>query len=132
MRASRTVVSIGLTLGLAYGATGCDAVNEATNVVNSANDTAQKAQLCLDAVRVLGFTPDLSDPKSAVDEAHRKADELAKLSDSAADTAVKSALETAASQLETVRLSDLDPASAATWLQQKANNLNALNTACRG
>lgn len=130
MRASRSVVTILLTLGLAGTAAGCDAVSEATNTANSVNDTAKKAQLCLEAVKVLGFTPDLSNPQSAVEETQKKAEELTKLAESANDATVKSALESAAAQLDKVTLADLDPASAAKWLQQKTDQLNALNTAC--
>jgi hypothetical protein len=130
MRGSRSVATVLLTLGLAGAAAGCDAVNDATNAANSVSDTANKVQLCLDAVKLMSFTPDLSNPQAAVDEAQKKAAEMTKLAEKAGDATVKSALESAAAQLNKVTVQDLNPASAATWLQQKTDQLNALNTAC--
>ncbi|WNV90754.1 bacteriophage spanin2 family protein [Umezawaea sp. Da 62-37] len=130
MRGSRSVATMTLALGLAFAASGCDAVNEATNAANSVGDAANKVQLCVDAVRLMGFTPDLSNPQAAVDDAHKKAEEMTKLAEQAGDTTLKQALTDASTQLSSVTLSDLDPASGATWLQQKLDKLNALNSAC--
>ncbi|PRY43698.1 bacteriophage spanin2 family protein [Umezawaea tangerina] len=130
MRGSRSVATIVLALGLAGAASGCDAVNEATNAANSVGNAANKVQLCIDAVKLMGFTPDLSNPQAAVDDAHKKAEEMTKLAEQAGDTTLKQALTDASTQLSSVTLSDLDPTSAATWLQQKLDKLNALNSAC--
>jgi hypothetical protein len=130
MRGSRSVATVVLALGLAGAASGCDAVNDATNAANSVNNAANKVQLCLDAVKLMGFTPDLSNPQAAVDDAHKKAEEMTKLAGQAGDATLKQALEASAQQLSSVTLSDLDPASAAGWLQQKLDKLNALNSAC--
>jgi hypothetical protein len=130
MRAGHPVATILLALGLTGVMSGCDAVQGASDAANSVNDTANKVQLCLEAVRLAGFNPDLSNPQQAVEDAHKKADELSKLAEKSGDTTVKQAIEGLSNSMSKVTVSDLSPQSAANWLQEKTDQLNALNTAC--
>ncbi|WP_199441859.1 bacteriophage spanin2 family protein [Umezawaea beigongshangensis] len=132
MRAGRQVATVLLALGLGGTATACGALQEASDTANAVNDTVSKTQLCLEAVQIMGFNPDVSDPQKAVDEAHAKAAQLDELAAKAGDTTLKDAFTDASAKLHEVSVSDLDPANATTWLQEKADRLTALNTACGG
>ncbi|KAA2264606.1 hypothetical protein F0L68_05750 [Solihabitans fulvus] len=115
--------SIAVTLaavGLAGGLVGCSAAAEAKD----------KASVCVDALKLGGFTPDLSDPAKSVEDAHRKAEELGKLADQAGDTTLRDALKGMAQKLTSVKVSDFDPQSVQNWVNSKVSDLDTLRKAC--
>jgi hypothetical protein len=125
MHAARPLVALAIALGVAGGVTGCDAVNEATDKANQVSQGIDKAKACADAIGLVGFTPDMSDPQKALEETKAKAEELNKLADQSADASVKQALEEAAKGMSSVN-------SAADWVQQKADLLAKVTQACGG
>ncbi|MDX8052044.1 hypothetical protein SK571_21845 [Lentzea sp. BCCO 10_0798] len=98
--------------------TACDAIQGVSN-------TADKVKLCADAISLVGFTPDMSDPQKALEETQAKAKELETLANSAPDEQVKKALEEAANGMQNVN-------SAADWVQQKADLAAKVSSACGG
>ncbi|MCX2950756.1 hypothetical protein AB0G82_38160 [Streptomyces anulatus] len=98
--------------------TACDAIQGVSN-------TADKVKLCADAISLVGFTPDMSDPQKALEETQAKAKELETLANSAPDEQVKKALEEAANGMQNV-------GSAADWVQQKADLAAKVSSACGG
>ncbi|SMC67475.1 hypothetical protein [Lentzea albidocapillata] len=98
--------------------TACDAIQGVSN-------TADKVKLCADAISLVGFTPDMSDPQKALEETQAKAKELETLASSSPDEQVKKALEEAANGMQNVN-------SAADWVQQKADLAAKVSSACGG
>lgn len=101
--------------GTAVVATGCEQVQQATD----------RASICVDALKVAGFTPNLSDPAQAADDARQAAAELNSLAGQAPDQALKTALTDMAGTIGT-----FDPADAGDWLARKGRQLDALRRAC--
>jgi hypothetical protein len=130
MRAGRPVATLVLALGLAGAVAGCDTVQQATDTANQVGQAADKASLCIDALKLAGFTPDATDPAKAVDETKKKAEELEALAGKAADTTLKQAIQGVSEQMSKVTLDDLSPASIATWTQAKLDAVSALSNAC--
>ncbi|WP_439661798.1 bacteriophage spanin2 family protein [Lentzea sp. HUAS TT2] len=98
--------------------TACDAIQGVSN-------TADKVKLCADAISLLGFSPDMSDPQKALEETQAKAKELETLANSSPDENVKKALEEAANGMQNVN-------SAADWVAQKADLAAKVSSACGG
>ncbi|MDQ2582428.1 bacteriophage spanin2 family protein [Saccharothrix yanglingensis] len=130
MRAGRPVATILLALGLVGAATGCEAVQEAQNTANQVGQAADKAQLCIDALRIAGFTPDATDPQKAVEETQQKAKELEELAAKTGDTTLKDAITGVSTTMSQVTLEDLNPSGIAEWSQQKLDQVAALSSAC--
>lgn len=104
----------------------CESVQQATS---SANAAADKATLCLEAVRLAGFNPDASNPQKAAEEAQRTADELKGLAEKAGDTTLQTALNDMATKVQELPR-NLDPAAMATWTQEKLATADTLSRAC--
>lgn len=118
MRATTTLLLCGLlTLG---SVAGCAEVSGA----------ADKASICVDALKLAGFTPNLSDPAKAAADAERTSRELSELADKAADTTLRDALEGMADKVGELDVRDLDPSTATRWAQEKATTLDTLTRAC--
>lgn len=100
------------------GLTACD-------TIQGVSDTADKVKVCADAIQLVGFTPDTSDPQKALEETKAKADELSKLASTSPDEQVKKALEEAATGMQNV-------GSAADWVTQKADLVAKVSAACGG
>lgn len=97
----------------------------ACDTIQGVSDTADKVKLCADAISLLGFSPDLSDPQKALEDTQAKAKELENLANSAPDEQVKKALEEAANGMQNVN-------SAADWVQKKADLVAKVSSACGG
>ena len=97
----------------------------ACDTIQGVSDTADKVKLCADAIQLLGFSPDMSDPQKALEDTKAKAAELEKLASSSPDEQVKKALEEAANGMQNV-------GSAADWVQQKADLVAKVSAACGG
>ena len=106
---------------------GCDQVSDA---VGSADAAADKASICIDAVKLAGFYPDLSNPEQAVKDAENTAKKLSDLAERAGDKTLKEALSDMSGKVAELTPSTLDPANVATWAKEKAGALNALTQAC--
>ncbi|MET8756636.1 hypothetical protein [Lentzea sp. NPDC004782] len=100
------------------GLTACDTIQGVSN-------TADKVKLCADAIQLLGFSPDLSNPQKALEDTQAKAKELQNLANSSPDEQVKKALQDAANGMQNV-------GSAADWVQQKADLVAKVSSACGG
>ncbi|GLZ30377.1 hypothetical protein Lesp02_25660 [Lentzea sp. NBRC 105346] len=123
MRVARPLAALAIALGVAGGLTGCDAVQDAANTANQVGQGIDKAKACADAVGLLAWTPDMSDPQKALEETKAKAEELQKLAAASPDQQVKSALDEAAKGMGNVQ-------SAADWVQQKADLVQKVSEAC--
>ncbi|MBB5954990.1 hypothetical protein FHS29_001560 [Saccharothrix tamanrassetensis] len=130
MRAGRPVATILLALGLVGAVTGCEAVQQANDTANQVGQAADKAQLCIEAVALAGFTPNVSDPQKAVQETQAKADELGKLAEKAGDATLKDAINGVSETMSNVTLNDLNPAQFAEWSQKKLDQAAKLTAAC--
>ena len=97
----------------------------ACDTIQGVSDTADKVKLCADAIQLVGFSPDLSDPQKALEDTKAKAAELEKLASSSPDEQVKTALNEAANGMQNV-------GSAADWVQQKADLVAKVSAACGG
>ncbi|MEU5691205.1 bacteriophage spanin2 family protein [Actinosynnema sp. NPDC020468] len=130
MRAGRPVATIVLALGLVGAVSGCEAVQQASDTANQVGQAADKATLCIDALKLAGFTPDATDPAKAVEETKKKAEELDALANKAADTTLRDAIQGVSDKMSKVTLDDLSPASIATWTQAKLDTVSTLSNAC--
>ncbi|MEU0883946.1 hypothetical protein ABZ345_35570 [Lentzea sp. NPDC005914] len=97
----------------------------ACDTIQGVSDTADKVKLCADAIQLVGFSPDMSDPQKALEDTKAKAAELEKLASSSPDEQVKKALGEAANGMQNV-------GSAADWVQQKADLVAKVSAACGG
>lgn len=100
---------------IALLATGCEQVQQATD----------RASICVDALQVAGFTPNLTDPAQSVDDARAAADKLNDLAGQTPDQALKQTLTDMAGTIGA-----FDPADATGWLTRKGQQLDALRKAC--
>lgn len=125
MRAARPLVAVVLALGVAGGLSGCETISEVKDTADQVSQGVDKVKLCADAVGLVSFSPDMSDPQKALEETQAKADELNKLAEQSPDAQVKSALEEASKGMNSVE-------SAADWVQQKADLVAKVSEACGG
>ncbi|WP_189224250.1 bacteriophage spanin2 family protein [Saccharothrix coeruleofusca] len=130
MRAGRPVATALLALGLIGAVSGCEAVQQASDTANQVGQAADKAQLCVQALQLAGYTPDTANPQAALEETQKKAQELNDLAAKAGDTTLKDAIQGVSTTMSQVTLQDLDPQSLATWTQQKLDQVAKLSQAC--
>lgn len=130
MRAGRPIATVMLALGLVGAVSGCEAVQDAQNAANEVGQAADKAQLCIDALKLAGFTPDATDPQKALEETQQKAQELNDLAAKAGDATLKDAIGGVANTMNQVTLEDLSPANIASWSQEKLDQVAKLSNAC--
>lgn len=116
-----------LVFTLAWGVAACDSVRQASDNVIQATD---QASICAEALRLAGFTPDVSNPEKAAQEAQRTSEDLSKLAEQAPDATLREALTDLSNQMGQLRPAELDPASVATWAQEKVVMVNTLSRAC--
>ncbi|GGP59011.1 hypothetical protein GCM10010185_34360 [Saccharothrix coeruleofusca] len=119
-----------LALGLIGAVSGCEAVQQASDTANQVGQAADKAQLCVQALQLAGYTPDTANPQAALEETQKKAQELNDLAAKAGDTTLKDAIQGVSTTMSQVTLQDLDPQSLATWTQQKLDQVAKLSQAC--
>jgi hypothetical protein len=117
-------------MGLAAAVSGCEAVQQASDTANQVGAAADKAQLCIDAIKLAGFTPDATDPQQALEETQKKAEELNALAAKAGDATLKDAITGVSDTMSNVTLEDLGPANITTWVAQKADQAAKLTSAC--
>ncbi|WP_165401412.1 bacteriophage spanin2 family protein [Herbihabitans rhizosphaerae] len=116
----KTVVALGFLVLVAVS--GCDAASEASNAVSGAVD---KGSVCVDALKLAGFEPDLSNPEKAAEEAKKRSEELGNLAQKTADTTVKDALNDMAT-----KVGEFKPSNAVQWSKDKVERLDTLRRAC--
>jgi hypothetical protein len=130
MRAGRPVAILLLALGLVGAVSGCEAVQQASDTANQVGQAADKATICIEAIKLAGFTPDATDPQKALEETQKKAQELNDLAAKAGDATLQDAITGAADTMNKVTLEDLSPANIATWVEQKSDQVAKLTAAC--
>ncbi|MFE9744968.1 bacteriophage spanin2 family protein [Saccharothrix saharensis] len=130
MRAGRPVATLLLAMGLAAAVSGCEAVQQASDTANQVGQAADKAQLCIEALKLAGFTPDATDPQKALEETQQKAEELNALAAKAGDATLQDAITGVSDTMSKVTLEDLNPANIATWSQEKLDQVAKLSNAC--
>jgi hypothetical protein len=130
MRAGRPAATLLLALGLAAAVSGCEAVQQASDTANQVGAAADKAQLCIDALKLAGFTPDATDPQKALEETQQKAQELNDLAAKAGDATLKDAITGVSDTMGKVTLEDLNPSNIASWSQEKLDQVAKLSNAC--
>ncbi|MFD1148205.1 bacteriophage spanin2 family protein [Saccharothrix hoggarensis] len=130
MRAGRPVATFLLALGLVGAVSGCEAVQQASDTANQVNQAADKATLCIEALKLAGFTPDTADPQKAMEETQKKAQELNDLAAKAGDTTLKDAITGVSDTMSNVTVQDLDPSNFAAWSQEKLDQVAKLSNAC--
>ncbi|MFE2750689.1 bacteriophage spanin2 family protein [Actinosynnema sp. NPDC059335] len=130
MRAGRPLATLLLAVGLAAAVSGCEAVQQASDTANQVGQAADKAQLCIEALKLAGFTPDAADPQKAVEETQQKAKELEDLAAKAGDTTLKDAITGVSDTMGNVTLDDLNPSNIAAWSQEKLDRVAKLSNAC--
>jgi hypothetical protein len=123
MAQTRSIVVLAAAPLLLAALSGC-------GTVQNAAQTADQAATCTKAISTVSFNPNLNDPSAAVDESHKKADELRKLADESKNADVRKSLRDAADSLGNVKVSDLAPARAADWVQQKTKLVQGVTSAC--
>jgi hypothetical protein len=124
-RFAPVVISAGLLIAL----TGCGALEEVQQTADSVSNGVSTATVCVDAIRIAGFSPDAADPQAAVDKAKSTGDELTALAAKATDTTVNQAINDLATTMKETTVQDLASGPAA-WLQRKADQVSALTKAC--
>ncbi|MFD0199454.1 MULTISPECIES: bacteriophage spanin2 family protein [Saccharothrix] len=130
MRAGRPVATLLLAMGLAAAVSGCEAVQQASDTANQVGQAADKAQLCIDALQLAGFTPNTADPQKALEETQQKAQELNDLAAKAGDATLKDAITGVSDTMSNVTIQDLDPTNFATWAKEKSDQVVKLTSAC--
>jgi hypothetical protein len=130
MRAGRPLATIMLALGLIGAASGCEAVQQASDTANQVGQAADKATVCLEALKLANFTPTATDPQKALEETQKKAEELNALAAKAGDATLKDAITGVSDKMSAVTLEDVNPANAAAWAQEKLDTVSKLSNAC--
>ncbi|MBP2325080.1 hypothetical protein JOF56_005465 [Kibdelosporangium banguiense] len=125
----KRLATVVLGAGLVFALAGCDAIQQAQQTADSVSSGVNTATVCVDAIRVAGFTPDSADPQAAVDKAKATGDELTALAAKAGDTTVNQAINDLATTMKATTVQDLASGPAA-WLQRKADQVSALTKAC--
>lgn len=115
-------------MGVRLGALALITVTLTASACAQVEQVTDRTGICVDALKVAGFTPDLSNPAQSVDEARQKAEELNNLAGETPDQALKQALTDMAGTIEDFE--DFDPADARGWLARKGQQLDALRRAC--
>lgn len=116
-----------LAVALVWGASGCGSVREASNAAGQATD---KASICVDALRLAGFVPEVSDPRRAAEDAKKTSEELARLAGQTPDEALRTAPNDMSSKVGELGPGNLDPGSVSRWTQEKVSAVTALTRAC--
>jgi hypothetical protein len=111
-----------LAVALLSGVVACDAARDATDTVGQAAD---KASICVEALRLAGVNPDPNDPAKAVEEAKKTSDELERLAGQTPDETLRTALNDMSRTVEEFR-----PENAAQWARDKVDTLDRLTRAC--
>lgn len=119
----RTPLRLIPAAALLFALTGCDTINEASA-------TLDRAEVCTKALSAAGFTPDLSNPLGAVEEAQRKAEELRTLADQTSDADLQRELRETADQIGSLQQSQVTPADIVTWTNRKLDQVTQLTQAC--
>jgi hypothetical protein len=130
MRAGRPLATIMLALGLIGAASGCEAVQQASDTANQVGQAADKATVCIEALKLANFTPTATDPQKALEETQKKAEELNALAAKAGDATLQDAITGVSDKMSSVTLEDLNPANAAAWAQEKLDTVAKLSNAC--
>jgi hypothetical protein len=112
---------------LAGGLTACDAVRDTTN---SAEAATEKTTICIDALKLSGFYPNLANPEQAAKDAKETARKLGDLADKAADSTLREALDNMSSKVAELTVEALDPANVASWTKEKISAVNEVSQAC--
>ncbi len=115
------------TAVLATALTGCDSVKEATN---SASNAADKAGICVEAVRLAGFNPDASNPEKTAQDAEKTATDLTALAEKTADTSLKDALNGMSAKVNELSTATISPATVTAWAKEKVSAVDTLSQAC--
>jgi len=102
---------------------GCDALN-------TASDTLDRAEVCTRALAAAGFSPNLTNPAGAVEEARRKADELRSLAEQTTDADLQRELRETADQVGSLQQRDVNPTDVVAWTNRKAEQVDQLARAC--
>lgn len=106
---------------------GCDTVQEAGDSLNQATD---KASICVEALRLAGFYPDVANPEQAAKDAQKTAEDLEQLASQTPDEALRQALNDMSDKVGELGPGSIDPARVTSWAAEKADALNALTSAC--
>ena len=122
-----SLIAVAAVAGLTL-LTGCSGLQDAADTAAAASQSLSTAQVCLDAVGAVDFTPDVLDPRNALEQSQAAADTLGGLAGKAADTTVNAAIADLATTLGAVTLDDL--ASPVDWVQRKTDQAAALLQAC--
>jgi hypothetical protein len=116
-----------LTLALLLA--GCDTVQEASDSVGRATD---KASICVEALKLAGFSPDLADPEQAAKDAQKTAEDLNRLANQTADTTLRDALTDMSNKVGELNPGNLKPSDVTRWAGEKVATVDALTRACAG
>lgn len=112
---------------LLSGLTACDQVKQVSDTVGSATD---KAGICVQALKLAGFTPNLSDPAQAARDAKKTSDDLAQLANQSPDATLTKALGDMSHKVGELTTGNLTPARVTDWASSKASTAAALTKAC--
>lgn len=116
-----------LAAALIVGLTACDQVKQASDTVMSATD---KASICVQALKLAGFTPNLSDPAQAAKDAKKTSDDLAQLANQSPDATVKQAVGDMSRKVGELTTGNLTPGRVTDWASGKVKTVTALTKAC--
>ncbi|SDD17221.1 bacteriophage spanin2 family protein [Actinokineospora iranica] len=123
---SRLAIVLAAT-ALLGGLTACDSVREATNAASNATD---KANICLEALKLANFTPSTQDVEQTAEDAKRTADELTALAEKTTDVTLQDAINGMAAKVNELSVPNLDPTGVTSWAKDKIDAVNALSQAC--
>jgi hypothetical protein len=112
---------------LVTGLTACEQVKQASDTVGTATD---KASICVQALKLAGFTPNLSDPAQAARDAKKTSDDLAQLASQSPDATLKKALGDMSHKVGELTTGTLTPGRVTDWASGKVNTVTALTKAC--
>lgn len=123
MRARTQLVVAALALPLLAGLTACGEIQQA-------QETGNKAKICLEAVQIATFAPSWTNLEQARADAQAKADQVAKLVEQTQDATLKQHLEKLHTSIEKVANGEVTPAESAQWMQEQYATYQELTAAC--
>ena len=109
---------------------GCGQIQETQQQLDQAQQGLDKATACLDALDVVGYTPNLADVEQAQGDARAKADEIGALAQRVGDKTLQDNLLDVQASLEQVAGGQITLQNGLNWSQQHLERTAAIATTC--
>lgn len=130
MRARKHLAAAVLALPLLAGMTACGGIQQAQEGISNGQQQLDKAQSCLDALKIANFTPSFSDPQQAQADAQAKVQEIQALADRTADQTLKQNLMDVKASVQQVADGQVTLENSADWVLKQLDTYQRVTSTC--